>query len=399
MPAMLDFELADVFPIFGGTAPYGVPGQGGIISAGDRLIHTLADGTDINAIYAEFDEALEIWNTERKQFSDLLSFRTTLAAEAVPRDQETTSFELATEYGVPQAAGMPVDALVQGYGYKDYSRRTQLTWQALRKMDRRAVESVFNNVLSADVKLTTGLVLRRFFTPSAGEKNENLTPIYGLFDAPTDGIVPMPYRGRTFTNSFTSYWPTGSTDLDSADIEDAISQLISLGHGIDDGTQIIIAANPTESEIIQSFKKGQENNNSQTASHDFIPSKNAPAYLTDQTIVGELAPEEYGGIKIDGQYGYGWLATTSWIPAGYVAVFATGGPGSEKNSIAFREHEIESYRGLIMQPGNVNSGMPFSETMFVRSCGVGVKNRGMGVALQVTAASTYTAPDYDEIPI
>jgi hypothetical protein len=41
-----------------------------------------------------------------------------------------------------------------------------------------------------------------------------------------------------------------------------------------------------------------------------VPSKNAPAYLTEKNIVGELAPGDFHGIAVLGSYGESWLCRT-----------------------------------------------------------------------------------------
>jgi hypothetical protein len=69
-------------PHLGGTAP-----QYGISVRGDALrVSLLRDGTDLDAVWQLFQDALAIWNTERSGITDLLTFRTTLHAEAVPQN-------------------------------------------------------------------------------------------------------------------------------------------------------------------------------------------------------------------------------------------------------------------------------------------------------------------------
>ncbi|OPE48498.1 hypothetical protein CRI78_02420 [Mycolicibacterium diernhoferi] len=75
-----------------------------------------------------------------------------------------------------------------------------------------------------------------------------------------------------------------STALDSADIEDAMRKITRKGFGTKaTGSQLVILANPDESERIQKWRAGEESRAGSNilASYDFIPSVEHPPYLTD----------------------------------------------------------------------------------------------------------------------
>jgi len=201
-----------VWPVFGGT-------QNGIVSSGDALVNQLADGTDLNDIWDLFSAAMEIWNRQRTTIASLLSFPTTSTGEAVPQSISTSPFEELSEYGLPKAAGVPADALILGYGYRDHGIRTAFTWQFLRKADRRAVDGIFDGILAGDNQLTTGKVLRRLFDP-AQKQNEFGHRVFGLWNG-SDGLSPPSHLGRTFSASESHYIASGATLIDSSDIEDA----------------------------------------------------------------------------------------------------------------------------------------------------------------------------------
>ena len=57
----------------------------GISTLGDVLVNVTADGVDLNQIWAEIQEVLEMYNHERSAVVQLLSFPTTLVADAVPQ--------------------------------------------------------------------------------------------------------------------------------------------------------------------------------------------------------------------------------------------------------------------------------------------------------------------------
>ena len=86
----------------------------GISTLGDVLVNQTADGVDLNQIWAEIQDVLELYNKERSAVVSLLSFPTTLVADAVPQSISSDSFEEATEFGVPRAIRPPSDVLKLG---------------------------------------------------------------------------------------------------------------------------------------------------------------------------------------------------------------------------------------------------------------------------------------------
>ena len=94
----------------------------GVSVHGDLLVTRLNDGTDLNEIWAEVQEVLELWNNERRSITDLLSFRTTKVNDVVPQSWTTDSFEEATEFGIPRAIRPPSDYPKLGYPFRDFDR-------------------------------------------------------------------------------------------------------------------------------------------------------------------------------------------------------------------------------------------------------------------------------------
>jgi hypothetical protein len=76
---------------------------------------------------------------------------------------------------------------------------------------------------------------------------------------------------------------------------------------------------------------------------------------------------------------------------------ASYGPDSPYNAIGFRQHENPNYQGLRHIAGD--GPYPITESFSTRAFGVGVRQRGAAVAIQVTTGSTYTPPSDDQIPI
>jgi hypothetical protein len=365
------------------------PYMPGIRTEGDVLVDRSADGIDLNVIYREITDVLAAWNSERLALASLLAYPTTVVGDAVPQNISSESFEEAEETTIPKAMGQD-GALLMGYKFRDYDLRSAYTWRFLRDSTAEQIQNQFVRGIEADAKLISGLILDRVFDPSE-DINEHGHRVFGLWNG-TDGLNPPAYLGRTFPASTSHYWATQAAQLDSQDVEWAIDAIRAKGYGRQLGSQILILANPAEGEQIAAWRAGKESRPSgPVARHDFIPSSNAPARLEAANIVGQVAPADLSGLKVEGSYGPALLIESDFIPSGYVAVVASAGPGSVENVVALREHVNESYRGLRLIPGNWQS-YPMIDSFLVRSAGVGVRHRGAAVCLQVTTSSTYTPP-------
>ncbi|OJZ65815.1 hypothetical protein BRW65_27755 [Mycobacterium paraffinicum] len=387
-----------VSPIFGGTQP---THQYGINVAGDVLVNQLADGSDLNAVYTEYANVLNIWNNERTSLTDLLKSNVTVSGEAVPQDMQTASFEDATELGISKSASSPT-ALPLGYTFRDKDLRGSFSWRFLRDADRRQVDSVMDGILAADNKLVTGTILRALFS-NTRKRNEHGMTVYDLYD----GVAPGPpsYLGRTFDESTSHYIASGASQIDSQDIEDAIRLITRKGYGTQANSKLLILANPDESELIQTWRAGEESRpkeGSETsgpiALHDFVPANDAPPFITGAgELVGTQVPGQLWGVKVEGSYGPALLVQSDFLPSGYVAVVASYGPNSAYNCIGFRQHSNPAYQGLRHIPGA--GAYPIVESFHTRAFGVGVRQRGAAVCVQVTTGNTYTAPSADQIPV
>jgi hypothetical protein len=196
--------------------------------------------------------------------------------------------------------------------------------------------------------------------------------------------------GKTFNTAHTHYLVSGAAALDSQDIEllmNHVQEHFPVGAG-----QLLILANPNEAEQIMSWRAGVENANTQKAKFDFIPSTaNVPPYLTDQKVVGALPPKDVAGVPVLGSYGRGWLVQSHVVPLGYVAVALSGGPNSDRNPIAVRQHENPAYQGLRVIPGR-DQRYPLIDTIFARSVGVGTRSRGAAAVVQIKASGSYDVP-------
>ena len=126
---------------------------------------------------------------------------------------------------------------------------------------------------------------------------------------------------------------------------------------------------------------------------DFIPSALLPAWISDETIHGTTPPDKFNNLDVWGSYGGALVIKSLYVPTGYVAAVATGGPNSDVNPVGFREHVDEDYQGLRHIPGS--GPFPIQDSFYQRSFGVGVRHRAAAVVAQVTAGSTYTPPTFE----
>src|SRR5213596_1985789 len=105
----------------------------GISVHGDVLVSQLADGVDLNDIWAEIQDVLDLWNKKRKSVTNILNYKTVNVADAIAQSIDSDSFEEATEFGVPRAIRPPSDVLKLGYSFKDYDIALRATWKFLRE--------------------------------------------------------------------------------------------------------------------------------------------------------------------------------------------------------------------------------------------------------------------------
>lgn len=361
----------------------------GINLESDSLVHTTADGVDVNQLWAEVQGVLAAWNSERESVTQLLTHQTINAADAVPQAIEDESFEEATEVGSPVSIRAPGNAILLGNTLLDFDKAGRFSWKFLRDSTAEQIRAVTNYALAADSKLCNGLIMNRLFDPEPDYNEFNHT-VYGLWNG-TDGMIPPPYLGKTFPANHSHYLVSQGDVIDSGDLDDSIKTITEHGYGVAANSQLIAFVNEVEAEEISKFKAGVQNNNDIIARHDFIPSLGSPAWLTPDQIIGKQAPDQYNGLKIDGSYGPLWIVRTQYIPAGYVATIATEGPNSPNNAVSVRQHTNSAYQGLRTIAGP-NPAYPIQESFWTRCIGVGTRHRGAAAVTQIKATGSYDVP-------
>lgn len=361
--------------------------RSGIQSRGDVLVNETADGVDLNVIFDELSDALEEYNKHRSAIVNLLSYPTTDAGDAVPQDVNAELFEEATEYGTPRGIADP-SYLKLGYNFRDWDLGLRMSWKYLRGATREQVDNRIARAFEADNRLTTGVILDRLFSPVV-RTNEFGIPCYGLYSG---DMKPPDHMGRSFPADHTHYLRTESLTLDSQDVELGIRHIAEHGYGSTQSARFLLLMNPNDvvSSKITCWRAGKEYATGKVPEFDFIPSSNAPARITNEVVVGATPPPEYNNLPVTGSYGKALLIESYFIPAGWVAIVATGGNRSDNNPVGFREHDKPQYRGLRLIPGP--GPYPITESFMQRGFGVGVRHRGAAVAIQITTNPSYTPP-------
>lgn len=396
LPAMLA-------PIYGGD----VSSRRGYHTAGDlspnvnaRVTETI-DGVDLNLLWKEHSEALVIVNEARTNLASLISYTTTDAALAIAQGPDAgVKFESASEFGIASAYRPTQDYLRLGIGFRDWDTRTAFTWQFLRDASSEQVAHIFNAGLEADNRLVTGSIFNRLFDPAPAVADDTQLTVYGLYNG-ADGMKPPTYNGQEFPASTSHYFTTGGPVLDSKDIEDAMKLITSKGFGTKaSGSTLLIIGNEATLEPMLEWRRGVESRpreaaetSAPTAKYDFVLSAGAPAYLSDETVIGKIPPAQFLSQDVVGSYGPAMVVVNHLIPNGYIAVVATGGPNSSLNPVAMRQHPVPNYQGLRQIAGN-QTDYPLIDSFLSRSFGVGVARRGAAAVIQVSSSSTYTAPTF-----
>lgn len=169
-------------------------------------------------------------------------------------------------------------------------------------------------------------------------------------------------------------------------MEDLVKLVRAGGFGISGtGQTLLLLCNPVESEFVQTWKSGQVSRPSgPTAKHDWVPSSQAPPHYSADVLVGTPDSGDFNGVDVLGTYGYVQLVETPYVPAGYIAVVASGGNNSPVNCIGFRQDPDPAMQGLRIIPGSDSGPYPIVGSFFLRSAGVGCRQRGAAAVMQIS---------------
>lgn len=377
-----------VGPIFGGTAPIR---QEGILTQGD-LVTVTADGIDLNALWNSFAESIGIYNEAMDDLIALLTYPVTVPVEPVVQIGETT-FEEATEIGVPRGAGLPIEVFQMGYDLRHYDKRTAYTWMFLADADARQVEAIHDSILWADKRNVFRKVMEAIFdnrTRRANIRNQayNVYPLYN-----GDGVPPPRFKSNTFDETHSHYLISHNSVVDSSDLEDLMELIAEHGYSPQAGTRFLLLANKAETDAIRQFRRGIVNNNGVTAGYDFIPAPTQPAMILPNAegLLGNQPAPQFGGLAVIGSYGFWNIVEEDYIPPGYLTGVGYGGAFNLGNPVGLRQHANPAMQGLRIIPGNYQR-YPLIDGFYARSFGSGIRQRGGAAVMQIKASGTYDIP-------
>lgn len=369
-------------------------GPGGYNTEGD-VVTVTADGVDLNAMWAEFQATLEIFNQHRQALINLLTYPVTELIERVPTGTDT-EFEEASEFGVPRSTRVGLDYYEMAYDFRDYDLATRYTWKFLRDADARHVEEIHQTILDADNRMVFRKVMEAIFDNRDRRtdiRKQNYT-VYPLYSG--DGMKPPDYGNKSFDGTHSHYVATGSVDIDSSDLEDAQRLITEHGFTVASGVQFVAMLNTAQARVVRGFKAHTANNNGVVANYDFIPSPGQPTMIVpnQEGLIGAQPPNTWNGLPVIGSYGGILIVEEDFIPEGYMLMFGTGGAANLRNIVGLREHANAAYRGLRLLPGN-QQRYPLVDSYYARGFGTGIRQRGGAVVMQFKAGASdsYVIPD------
>ena len=345
-----------------------------------------ADGTDLNEFWNEVQDTIRIRNAQRNRLIDALATRVTspVTSVLVP---SSVDFEEASEYGQPVGIRGGGTRVFRGYDFKFYDLAVRYTWMFIAEADRRQLEMHHNLALDADNKLLFNKVMRTLFNSlnlnGVTDQNEPVT-VYKFYNA--DGEVPPPYATYTHAGTHNHYITSGGATVTSANLDTLALELGHHGYTLQNGYQLVLWVNTTEAAVIKTFKT------SSGASYDYVPN---PAMYGGKVWVpnnGQYVGGPQGTLDGEiGTYGPWHIIEEPYIPSGYMVGLASGGPENLQNPIGIREHANAAYRGLKVIPGQ-RSDYPLLDSFYRRGFGTGIRQRGGGAVMQITASGSYTIP-------
>ncbi|MBK8246288.1 MAG: hypothetical protein IPK85_02595 [Gemmatimonadetes bacterium] len=374
---------------------------GGYQTQGD-IVQATADGIDLNALWSEFQQVLDIYNEKRAALVALMTFPVNQLIETVPQGGEA-SFEMASEFGEPKALRADINYFQLAYDFHDYDLATRYTWKYLRDADARQVEALHQQALGADNRLIFKKVMEALFVDDnrdADINTQNYT-VFSLYNG-KDGAVPPKYKDITFDNTHSHYMTSGNVVVDSDDLEDLYENVAHHGYGIEQGTTFILLCNRDEIKEIRKWRAGQENGNdgsnnpTATATFDFIPAEGQPATIVpnEQGLLGSRPGSSWNGLPVIGSYAGILIVEEAYIPSGYMVLLGSGGEGDLQNPVGLREHANPAYRGLRLLPGN-QQRYPLIDSYYARAFGTGIRQRGGAAIMMIGGngtSSTYDPP-------
>lgn len=368
-------------------------GADGTHESADVIRQTI-DGVDTNELWRAYRAAVDLVNQQRQPLIDFLTFRVNQPFEGVPSATSDAMFERASERGVPRSYRPTGQLEWLGYDFAWRDMATRFTWEFLAEATSAQVDAAADQAIQADRNTIFAEIMWTLFSNvNRGTTiEERPYTVYSFYNG-TDGAVPPPYKTNTFTNTHTHYLASGAATVTSGDLDEVSDHMAHHGYTASEGANQVLMVNKQEGDVIRNFRSIA---NGGTALYDFIPARNTPSFLLPVNLrtpdggLATLPAPTLRGMTVIGTYGELTIVQEDYIPPGYLVGFATGGPDNTGNPIGFREHANSALRGLRLVKGR-RDDYPLQEAIYQRGFGTGIRRRGAGVIMKITAGA-YTIP-------
>jgi hypothetical protein len=320
----------------------------------------------------------------------------TQVIEDVFQGGDTVDFEKASEFGVPRGIrATPPTSFSLGYSFDWWDIGQRFTWEYLADANTEQVDMLNNLILEADNRRQFLEVFKQVLnntTRTAEILNQNYSvfPIYN-----GDSVVPPRYKNTVHTSGHTHFLASGAATVEPQDFIDMENHLKHHGYSWAEGSALIAIVNSAQMATIRTFKVGL--GGPPVSLYDFIQAESVPSWAwTPEDVAaaaerpGAAPPSSWNGLVVQGRYGPWLIIEDDLMPAGYMFGFASGGNYSATNLVGIREHVNASLRGLRLVRGTVPD-YPIINSYYQRGFGTGIRQRGAGVVMQITAGS-YAIP-------
>lgn len=349
------------------------------------LVTQTQDGVDLNKMWDEFQRIIRQWNSQRNPYISAFTFSVTNPIETVAYPIES-DFEEASEFGVPKGIRLPSN-FQMGYDFKWYDLAIRYTWRFLLHATSAQLRGLQNQALEADNRLQFTRVMRAIFnnvtrTAEIDGNNYNVYPFYN-----GDSQVPPKWKTTTHSSAHQHYITSGAATIDSGDLEVLATHLGHHGYTQLNGYDLILLVNPQEGDVIRTFAVADGDK------YTFIPTENVGGGVLfnegGATIVGRPRVATVPGLPSIGTWGSFTVVEDDYIPAGYVVALSSAGEEGLGNPVGIREDE--ALRGLRLAQ-DVQRKYPLMDSYYVHGMGTGIRHRGGGVVMEITADASYDIP-------
>jgi hypothetical protein len=377
-------EIGFLPGIFGGAPVHGT-------SVAADVVTQTANGVDLNTVWNDMLAMLNAANASRQALLRFLTFGVQEPVELVPQMGDGVDFELASEFGEPIGARITPTYFNMGYTFNWYDLAGRFTWQYLADATTTMIDSVGNAALEAFYRKQLFEVLRTVFNALNLSATINGTAynVYKFYN--NDGTVPPTYKTNTFLGTHQHYRTTGAGTLNAGDLDEMLNDFATHGYLQENGYRTVIMVHKTQGDVVRTFRSVA---NGGTGLYDFLPAQGQPGMLvltTQQVIGAQPVANTLEGLNVIGSYGPALIVQDDWLPSTHVFGFNTGGSDSLGNPVGIREHRNTALRGLRLVKGR-NPDYPLIDSFWNFGFGTGIRNRGAGMVMEVTADATYDPP-------